>query len=548
MEELSCSVCSEVFLGGVRDPVVLPQCGHTFCRPCLLSLETMHYSLKCPACRRRHKGASVTHLPTNFTVLNLVTATHAAPRICLCLQQGTETCQQHGDPVRLWCHPCQEALCGQCLFERHMAARHHVVKIQSVVREKKLNMEAQTAEMLEQVEEERASLAKEVHSIAHHLARIHSRSSALNRYVTDVHRILKDVRKTTRIVSVLANENSLECLSFQLGKKPCDEARKNDDSDRGMSDSSAAPLSRDCCDNQAYLCLNNSDVCTRSDDKHINNDTNSHSQELTDGENNVPATGAVVDDGYPRDGGVKDDIDLGLLNRDKQAGVGGPETDEDQECDQVSETESRVRVKGDMTMWPLTPCDPAGASPWPHIDWTHFYYQLPVVQLLVPPEKPEVLMQLGVAGKCLGRVHIRLWGHLRRAQHFLALCLGTLGPSYKGSRFSNVARKGQPGESLVGGQYRTEGGSCTARGLMEELEWRGRHSGPVKVGVLGGASDGNPNLEAFFGICTRDYPEGEYYCPFGEVVAGMDVVQKAAAHDPISDVTITGITSANTDA
>nr|XP_045598248.1 uncharacterized protein LOC123758107 [Procambarus clarkii] len=539
MDELACSVCSEEFRGGIREPVVLPQCGHTFCRPCLLSLQAMHPSLRCPACRRRHKGASVAHLPTNFTVLNLATAAHANNK------HDIEACQHHGDPVRMWCNPCQEPLCGQCLFERHMTEKHHVVKIQSVVREKKQNMEAQTAEMLEYVEEERANLADEVHSIAHHLACIHRRSSALTRYVTDVHRILKDVRKTTRIVSVLANENSLESLSSQLGTKHCNDVKKSVDNGQEIRSSPVAPFKSDICDNnKACHCCNNSENCRESDEAH--QDKPSRTLQLVDSENNIQTTETGVDGACKRDRS-ETDVNEGIRSREKLTSDCGSDNDQNDDGE-ASDSESEPRVKDEMAMWPLTPCDTTGTSPlWPRIDWTHFCYQLPVVQLLVPPEKPEVFLQLSVGRRSLGRVHIRLWGYLRRAQHFLALCLGTLGPSYKGSRFSNVARKGQPGESLVGCQYRTEGGSSSARGLLEGLEWRGNYSGPVKEGVLGGASDGDPNLEAFFGICTRDYPEGEYYCPFGEVVGGMEVVRRAVAHDPVSDVTITDITSARND-
>lgn len=126
MEDFRCPVCSEVFEGGgVREPVVLPQCGHTFCSPCLQQLQedstgagaetnaagrdrqgrgyeeagedhTSHViiingwspgglpqlqrSFRCPTCRRRHIGAPVDQLPTNFALLRLATTTRGQAR------------------------------------------------------------------------------------------------------------------------------------------------------------------------------------------------------------------------------------------------------------------------------------------------------------------------------------------------------------------------------------------------------------------------------------------------------------------------------------
>lgn len=173
--------------------------------------------------------------------------------------------------------------------------------------------------------------------------------------------------------------------------------------------------------------------------------------------------------------------------------------------------------------------------------------QMPVAQLLVPPEAPEVFLHLGIVkGRNLGKIHIRLWGHLRRAQHFLALCLATLGPSFKGSRFSYVTRKGEPGERLVGGTYltgeeREESGSSvttSSHQLMEDLEWRGEYIGPAREGTVGGSRGRQAKYNSCFCISSRDNPIGQYYCPFGQVVTGLDVVRQAIEYDPISQVAI----------
>lgn len=173
-----------------------------------------------------------------------------------------------------------------------------------------------------------------------------------------------------------------------------------------------------------------------------------------------------------------------------------------------------------------------------------FLTQVPAVQLLVPSSAPEVFLELEVAGVVLGRVQIRLWGHLRRAHHFLALCLGTFGPSYQGAKFRAVERKGQPGESLRGGDYLAMDGSGTScRGVMAGLEWGGQHAGPVRKGLIGGGGGGFHESDALFNICLQDKPHGKMSCPFGEVVSGLEVVCQAAHHHPLEKVTIaaTGI-------
>ncbi|KAG7164190.1 E3 ubiquitin-protein ligase TRIM39-like [Homarus americanus] len=257
MEELTCSVCSEMFEGGLREPVVLPQCGHTFCRPCLLNLQSMH----------------------NF-------------------QQESEACQSHGDPVRLWCRSCQESLCGQCLFERHMADAHHVIKIQEVVQEKKQTLERQTTELLDNVEEERASLAREVHGIAHHLAWVHTRSTTLTKHIKDVHRILKGVRKTTRMEAVLTNENSLESLSTQLGRGACDDVRGHADDVQAATNRPPTPLTVDYCNtSQTDPYYGTPGSHNENNNRHLDtNDNPKRSLKLVDKENNIRAPKSVVDE------------------------------------------------------------------------------------------------------------------------------------------------------------------------------------------------------------------------------------------------------------
>ncbi|CAL4086502.1 unnamed protein product [Meganyctiphanes norvegica] len=65
----SCPVCFEKYEETLRQPVMLPVCGHTVCRSCLSSLSNDEY-LSCPCCRTGHVGFSLDQLPTNYIALN----------------------------------------------------------------------------------------------------------------------------------------------------------------------------------------------------------------------------------------------------------------------------------------------------------------------------------------------------------------------------------------------------------------------------------------------------------------------------------------------
>lgn len=73
-DAVTCVVCSEVYLSGVRDPLVLP-CGHTLCRDCVASVLSVcsDKPFTCPICRKCHTFLSLYKLPTNFSLLGLAT-------------------------------------------------------------------------------------------------------------------------------------------------------------------------------------------------------------------------------------------------------------------------------------------------------------------------------------------------------------------------------------------------------------------------------------------------------------------------------------------
>ncbi|CAL4085509.1 unnamed protein product, partial [Meganyctiphanes norvegica] len=104
-EDLSCVICSEVYEETTHEPVLLPQCGHSFCRPCLLRLEVTNSSFMCPTCRKPHHGPSIADLPPIYALLSVSRkATSELPG----------SCRFHGKPMEFWCSECRMEMCEAC--------------------------------------------------------------------------------------------------------------------------------------------------------------------------------------------------------------------------------------------------------------------------------------------------------------------------------------------------------------------------------------------------------------------------------------------------
>ncbi|KAG7168843.1 Peptidyl-prolyl cis-trans isomerase CPR1-like [Homarus americanus] len=166
--------------------------------------------------------------------------------------------------------------------------------------------------------------------------------------------------------------------------------------------------------------------------------------------------------------------------------------------------------------------------------------QLLAVERLLACDELQVFLEFSVDQVNLGRVYIKLWGHLRRAQHFLALCLGTLGPSFSGTKLLEITSRGSRNESVTAGAYRAPNGSISSKSLMNGLEWDGVYAGERRAGLVVASSGGKVHYDSQFGICTSANASGRVRCPFGEVVSGLDVVRESASYIPINQVGISG--------
>uniref|UniRef100_A0ACB8EGQ3 Uncharacterized protein n=1 Tax=Sphaerodactylus townsendi TaxID=933632 RepID=A0ACB8EGQ3_9SAUR len=106
-EEASCSVCLDFF----RDPVMIPECSHTFCRACLTRSwgDLQGAEVLCPLCRGPAQEGT---LRPNQQLANLV---EIAKKFTL-QEAGVEggVCEKHQEPLKFLCQENKAPLCLVC--------------------------------------------------------------------------------------------------------------------------------------------------------------------------------------------------------------------------------------------------------------------------------------------------------------------------------------------------------------------------------------------------------------------------------------------------
>ncbi|KAM3846939.1 zinc finger protein RFP-like [Vipera latastei] len=117
LEEATCSICLDYF----QDPVLIPECGHNFCRGCLTrSWGTSESEASCPQCRQTFGPRNV--LP-NRQLARLVEVARRCEGPWG--EEGGNVCPKHREPLKLFCKDHETLICVVC--DRSKKHRGHWV-------------------------------------------------------------------------------------------------------------------------------------------------------------------------------------------------------------------------------------------------------------------------------------------------------------------------------------------------------------------------------------------------------------------------------------
>ncbi|XP_077778400.1 zinc finger protein RFP-like [Podarcis muralis] len=148
-EEATCSICLEYF----RDPVIIPECGHNFCRSCLIQCwEKSEGEDSCPQCRENVEQSSIRR---NQQLANFVEITKEFSHLWG-KQQGEGkgmVCEKHQEPLKLFCKEDQSPICVVCDRSKEHKS-HEVVPLEEASQEYK----DQISSCLDNVKKEREKI------------------------------------------------------------------------------------------------------------------------------------------------------------------------------------------------------------------------------------------------------------------------------------------------------------------------------------------------------------------------------------------------------
>ncbi|XP_025720410.2 E3 ubiquitin-protein ligase TRIM50 isoform X1 [Callorhinus ursinus] len=149
-DRLQCPICLEVF----KEPMML-QCGHSYCKGCLVSLSRhLDSELRCPVCRQEVDSSSS---PPNVSLARVIEA--------LQFPGGPEpkVCEHHRNPLSLFCERDQELICGLCgLLGSHQ--HHRVTPVSTVYSRMKEDLAALISDLKQEQKKVDEHIAKLVNN------------------------------------------------------------------------------------------------------------------------------------------------------------------------------------------------------------------------------------------------------------------------------------------------------------------------------------------------------------------------------------------------
>ncbi|CAI5768154.1 E3 ubiquitin-protein ligase TRIM7-like [Podarcis lilfordi] len=148
-EEATCSICLDYF----RDPVIIPECGHNFCRSCLIQCwEKSEGEASCPQCRKTVEQGSIRRNQQLANFVEIIKKfSHLGEK-----EEGEgkgKICEKHQEPLKLFCKEDQSPVCVVCHVSKEHK-RHEVVPLEEASQEYK----DQISSCLDNVRKEREKI------------------------------------------------------------------------------------------------------------------------------------------------------------------------------------------------------------------------------------------------------------------------------------------------------------------------------------------------------------------------------------------------------
>uniref|UniRef100_A0A8D2KW97 Uncharacterized protein n=1 Tax=Varanus komodoensis TaxID=61221 RepID=A0A8D2KW97_VARKO len=108
-EESTCPICLDYF----RDPVIITECGHNFCRACLSqSGGESDTEASCPHCRGTFQNSN---LQPNRHLARIVEIARKLREQAVKGAEGkVQLCEKHQEPLKLFCKDHKAPICLVC--------------------------------------------------------------------------------------------------------------------------------------------------------------------------------------------------------------------------------------------------------------------------------------------------------------------------------------------------------------------------------------------------------------------------------------------------
>ena len=120
---LSCEQCKEEFDEEEHQPLILSDCGHTFCQVCVLELLVQsEVECVCPICATTIQGRNLGDFTLNQKIIDALEEQFDAKPLDIQETKDTElmNCPRHANKqIEYFCKDCTMAVCVKCMYGEH---------------------------------------------------------------------------------------------------------------------------------------------------------------------------------------------------------------------------------------------------------------------------------------------------------------------------------------------------------------------------------------------------------------------------------------------